>query len=167
MVSYWGQFCTMSKSPVFLFLFISITITITITTFAQEAFRGIPHIRNYNRSEYHAGTQNWGIIQDQRGFLYFANNDGLLFFDGGEWNLSRISASSPLRSILVDSENRIYVGLINDFGVISRRDDKAVSYRSLKSLSLSYSKGYKYMEELKREGLVENRLSPPKYNLVE
>lgn len=37
----------------------------------------------------------------------------------------------------------------------------------LKSLSLSYSKGYKYMEELKSEGLVENRLSPPKYNLVE
>ena len=37
----------------------------------------------------------------------------------------------------------------------------------LKNLSLSYTKGYKYMEELKNEGLVENRLSPPKYNLVE
>lgn len=37
----------------------------------------------------------------------------------------------------------------------------------LKNLSLSYSRGYKYMEELKEEGLVENRLSPPKYNLCE
>ncbi len=37
----------------------------------------------------------------------------------------------------------------------------------LKHLSLSYRKGYKYMEELKNEGLVENRVSPPKYNLVE
>ncbi len=127
-LSYWGYFSTMSKSPVFLFLFIS------VTTFAQETFRGIPHIRNFNKSEYHAGTQNWGIIQDQRGFLYFANNDGLLSYNGGEWGLTRISSSAPLRSIMTDSENRIYVGLINDFGVISRKDNTASSYSSLKDL---------------------------------
>jgi hypothetical protein len=43
---------------------------------------GTPFIRNFSRLEYRAGTQNWAIAQDQKGFMYFANNEGLLVFDG-------------------------------------------------------------------------------------
>jgi DNA-binding CsgD family transcriptional regulator len=107
---------------------------LSISSAAQETYRGIPNIRNFPRSEYNAGTQNWGICQDNRGFVYFANNDGLLCFNGVDWTLMRISSVSPLRSILVDSKNTLYVGLINDFGIVSMEDNKPSSYKSLKEL---------------------------------
>lgn len=41
-------------------------------------------IRNFTKNEYNAESQNWSIVQDTRGFVYFANNAGLLEFDGVE-----------------------------------------------------------------------------------
>lgn len=35
---------------------------------------GIPDIINYPKSNYNAGTQNWDIVQDKNGIVYFANN---------------------------------------------------------------------------------------------
>lgn len=109
-------------------------LSLPITTFAQIKYLGTPDIRNFSKSEYNAGTQNWVISQDSNGYIYFANNDGLLSFNGVEWNLTRVSDISPLRSILVDSSNKIYAGLINDFGIINNEDNRASSYRSLKYL---------------------------------
>ena len=101
---------------------------------AQIKSIGTPNIRNYPKSEYNASTQNWAISQDKNGFIYFANNDGLLCFNGVEWNLTRVSTSSPLRSIMVDSGNTLYAGLINDFGIIDRESYKASAFRSLKNM---------------------------------
>lgn len=103
-------------------------------TLARENYRGTPYVRNYQKSEYNADTQNWAISQDSRGFIYFANNDGLLSFDGVEWTLTRISATAPLRSVLVDSHDNIYVGLINDFGIVTRSGNSPPAFASLKYL---------------------------------
>ncbi len=104
------------------------------STFAQVKYTGTPYIRNYPRSEYNAATQNWVINQDSNGFIYFANNDGLLSFNGAEWDLTRVSSSSPLRSIMTDGKNNVYAGLINDFGIIHGEPDMAPVFRSLKNL---------------------------------
>ena len=37
---------------------------------------------NYTRQQYHSGNQNWQIAQSREGWMYFANNKGLLEFDG-------------------------------------------------------------------------------------
>ena len=37
----------------------------------------------------------------------------------------------------------------------------------IKNLSLSYSKGITNILEMKKEGLIDNSISPPKYNLVQ
>ncbi len=46
--------------------------------------------------------------------------------------------------------------------------DNGVSYLGeiIKNLSLSYSSGYKYIEELKKEGFIDNTISPPKFNIT-
>lgn len=36
----------------------------------------------------------------------------------------------------------------------------------IKNLSLSYSKGIKYINEMKEEGLIDNSINPPKYDLA-
>jgi ligand-binding sensor domain-containing protein/DNA-binding CsgD family transcriptional regulator len=95
---------------------------------------GIPNIINYQKTVYEAGTQNWGIAQDGNGFMYFANNDGLLIFDGIHWELVKISQSSALRSVCIDKENTIYVGLFNDFGILRHDISGEKSFESLRHL---------------------------------
>ena len=47
--------------------------------------------------------------------------------------------------------------------------DHRVSYfgEIIKNLSLSYSKGIKNILEMKKDGLIDNNINPPKYNLVQ
>lgn len=102
--------------------------------FGQIKKIGTPYITNYPKSDYNAGTQNWGIIQDEDGFIYFANNNGILRFDGTHWDLIPVSGTSPVRSIAIDDENNIYVGLINDFGVLEQNSSGILQYKSLRYL---------------------------------
>ena len=103
---------------------------------------GSPNIRNYPKSVYRAGTQNWGITQDQNGFMYFANNEGVLIFDGMQWNQVVISQTKPIRSIFTDSNNNIYIGLLNDFGTLLPSENGMLSYRSLRHLLPSTIKDF-------------------------
>jgi len=109
-------------------------LSLSVSSFAQPKYIGTPNIRNYPKTEYNAGTQNWAIDQDQNGLLYVANNDGLLCFNGIEWNLIPITSSLPLRSVCVDRNNTIYVGMINDFGTVNRDEPGPPVFESLKNL---------------------------------
>jgi len=101
-------------------LFITFLACLSFLTKAQVKTIGSPNIQNYPKSVYEAGTQNWGVSQDKNGFLYFANNDGVLRFDGLHWNLIKITQTSPVRSIFTDRNNRIYAGFLNDFGILQQ-----------------------------------------------
>lgn len=95
---------------------------------------GRPNILNYPKSVYGAGTQNWDIAQDANGFMYFANNDGVLRFDGINWELLPIPVSSPVRALIVDSKDRIFVGFQNDFGLFEKNSNGTYEFSSLKHL---------------------------------
>jgi hypothetical protein len=93
---------------------------------------GVPFIRNFKKSEYKAGTQNWAIAQDHKGFMYFANNEGLLVFDGLNWQLCKMPNSSMVRSLLIDDNGIIYVGAYNDFGKMIYNVNGKMEFYSLK-----------------------------------
>ena len=114
--------------------FLILLIFLPSFCFAQVKNFGTPYVKNYPKSVYGAGTQNWAVDQGQNGIMYFANNEGLLSYDGIEWNLLSISANSPLRSVFVDSNNNLYVGLINDFGIIEQEEPNASVFVSFKAL---------------------------------
>ncbi len=105
---------------------------------------GIPDIINYSKSSYNAGTQNWDIIQDKNGIVYFANNDGLLSFDGTYWKLYPLPNKSVVRSLTISSEQKIYVGGQDEFGYFSANREGKLVYTSLKPL-LS-SKDYSFTD---------------------
>jgi len=90
----------------------------------------VPFIRNYKANEYKASQQSWAIAQDKRGIMYFGNNDGLLEFDGVNWRRIRLAG---VRSIAMDSSNRIYTGLENDIGYLDPDNNGNYHYFSLKS----------------------------------
>ncbi|MEP6612534.1 MAG: hypothetical protein ABJA76_11635, partial [Mucilaginibacter sp.] len=65
-------------------LLIIVFITFTFPAIAQPGI-GIPAIKNYSRNDYNAAPEIWDINQDKNGILYFANDEGLLTFDGSYW----------------------------------------------------------------------------------
>jgi DNA-binding CsgD family transcriptional regulator len=93
---------------------------------------GTPYIRNFTKSDYHASTQNWAVAQDARGFMYFANNDGLLVYDGVQWHLFRMPNLSMVRSIHIDDRNNIYIGAYNDLGRMVAEPNGKLSFRSFR-----------------------------------
>lgn len=115
-------------------IFVLLLVCFSFPGFNQVKSVGTPSIINYPKAEYDAGTQNWEISQDKHGFMYFANNDGILKFDGLHWDLIEISSASPVRSVCVDSNNNIYAGLFNDFGILIQNTTGRLNFKSLRYL---------------------------------
>ena len=86
---------------------------------ARRNEAGRPFIRNYSPKEYDAHPQNWAIVQDQRGVMYFGNGLGVLEYDAVSWRLIVLPNKSVVRSLDLDEHGRIYVGAQGDFGYLA------------------------------------------------
>ena len=93
---------------------------------------GIPSIRSYTSADYHASIEAWDIGQDKRGVLYFANNDGLLTFDGSYWKTYPMPNKVTIKSLAVDRENWVFVGGTDEIGYFSPGARGILTYHSLK-----------------------------------
>jgi len=80
---------------------------------------GAPFIRNYPPGEYGGHNQNWGIVQDQRGVIYFGNSHGLMEYDGVSWNLTQIPNARIARSLAIGADQRIFLGGYGEFGYMA------------------------------------------------
>src|SRR5215213_9903449 len=80
---------------------------------------GLPDIINYSKQTFKAGAQNRQIKQNKRGVMYFANNEGLLSFDGINWKIYPLPNHSIVRSIEFGPDNKLYVGGQDEFGYFS------------------------------------------------
>lgn len=92
-----------------------------------------PIVRSYSVSDYNAGIQNWSIAQDERGVMYFGNNNGLLEFDGSAWRLYELPTKGIVRAIYISKDGRIYVGSYEEFGYFVRTPYGTLEYHSLKN----------------------------------
>ncbi len=124
------------------FSLILIFVFIAIAGKTQIKSIGTPHIRNYTQREYNASTQNWAAMQDKRGILYFANNNGLLEFDGVHWRLLQMPNTSVVRSIATDKSGTIYIGAFGEFGYLKPTDNGEFQYVSLVSLVPEYLRNF-------------------------
>ncbi len=93
----------------------------------------IPEIINFSKKAYESGNQNRALGQDKRGLLYFANDDGLLVFDGTYWKTYPLPNGSIVRSLTV-VDDRIYVGGQQEIGYFFFDAKGVLSYQSLKYL---------------------------------
>lgn len=91
---------------------------------------GIPEIINYGKADFGAGLQTWDIDQDKNGIIYFANNEGLLTYDGNNWNLFPLPNKTIVRSVHID-KGRIYVGGQDEIGYFDPSETGNLQYHSL------------------------------------
>lgn len=92
----------------------------------------LPPIVKYAPTIYGAGNQNWMISQNQNQFVFFANNEGLLEFNGSYWKLYPSPNEAIIRSVKVIGD-RIYTGSYMEFGFWKRKADGLLKYYSLSS----------------------------------
>ncbi|WP_223256073.1 triple tyrosine motif-containing protein [Flavobacterium laiguense] len=108
-----------TKTTFLLFFILSIA-------FSQE----LPPIIKYSPNLYGAGNQNWMISQSPNKYVFFANNEGLLEFNGAHWQLYPSPNETIIRSVKVIN-NRIYTGCYMEFGFWTRQTNGKLNYTSL------------------------------------
>ena len=93
---------------------------------------GVLPLKTYSSKEYGALPQNWGITQDHRGFIYVANEEGVLEFDGEHWRKIMISDQANRgRSISFGFNKRVYVGARDEFGYLHPDKNGVLHFVSL------------------------------------
>lgn len=102
---------------------------------------GDPHVRNFSQLEYGAASKNWSISSRANGFIYFANQSGLLEFDGTEWQLYPLPDKTKMRSVKVHNEHTIYTCGYEELGYWLPDDFGRLEYHSLTEKAKSYLKG--------------------------
>lgn len=123
-----GQYMKLTK-----LILIFILLSLPVSFLGQVKKIGLPLVKNYTRTDYKGGTQNWDIDQDKNGNLYFGNNDGLLQFDGSKWNKYKAKNSDAIKCLKVDSSGKIYVGCYNEFGYFKANSKGKLEYFSISS----------------------------------
>lgn len=104
------------------------------TSTAQSSNIGTPFISNFLKKDYKGSPQNWDIDQDKRGVLYFANNDGLLEFDGINWKCYKVRNQTIVRSLKVAPDGKIFVGAQGEMGYFEGNKNGILTYHSLNHL---------------------------------
>lgn len=101
--------------------------------FAQNTI-ALPEIVNYPKQVYNAGTQNWKIVQDKKGIMYAANDEGLLSFDGSFWKKYTLPGGAGVRSVAIGNDGRIYIGSQGEIGFFEPGKNGRLQYKSLNDL---------------------------------
>ncbi len=113
------------------------SLVIALATSVPAAAQGVvgkPLIYNFDRTAVGAEVQHWDAVQDHRGVVYFANNSGVLEFDGRSWRLIELPSRVAVRHLTVapDGKGRIYVGAVGDFGYLEANAAGQLRFVSLR-----------------------------------
>ncbi len=117
------------KKPILLIL----SVLIAFHAFAQIKNIGRPFIVNHSRYVYSGSAQNWSVTQTDRGFVYFANNDGILEFDGSNWTNYPVPNNSVVRSVFASGDT-IYAGAFEEIGFLAAGTNGQLHWNSLNHL---------------------------------
>ena len=111
----------LQKTIIVLGLFFSVCVS-----FSQE----LPPINIFTTDDYGAENQNWAISQSENGFIYVANNLGLLEFNGASWQLYQTPNKTIMRSVRAH-EDKIFTGFYMDFGFWKKNKYGVLEYSSV------------------------------------
>jgi ligand-binding sensor domain-containing protein len=85
---------------------------------------------NYTAKTFNAHPLIWNFAQDSKGRIWMANNDGVLRFDGNNWNL--YATPKPVRQITFDKNGNLFLACEGDFGAFIFDENGIGNYTSFK-----------------------------------
>ena len=125
--------------------FYHLLLALIYSTISMAAWS--PIIRQFSPQDYAAGTQNWDIVEHTNGWIYVANNYGLLETDGTQWQLYGIHNGTAIRSLALGKDGAIYVGGTDEFGVFRSNGLGGLIYENL---STNIPERYRHFGEVWR-----------------
>ncbi|MFU8842804.1 MAG: triple tyrosine motif-containing protein [Bacteroidales bacterium] len=117
-----------------LYVLFLLMVFMTAKIFAEVKSIGTPSVRNYDNSVIQAGTQTWMIDMGANGLAYFANNEGVLEFDGIKWCNYPLPGKTVVRSVKTTHDGRIYAGGYNEFGFFQANQSGQLCFNPLHDL---------------------------------
>ncbi len=90
-------------------------------------------VHNFLPTDYPGQTQNWAVKTDSNNVVWIANQEGLMSFNGNQWDLIRTPQLSTIRSLSFADDGTLYAGSIGDFGYIAPDTNGHRKYYSLMS----------------------------------
>ncbi|MDX2245925.1 MAG: triple tyrosine motif-containing protein [Bacteroidia bacterium] len=100
---------------------------VSFPVFSQE----VPHTISFSQTSQKALDNTWMIAQDDHSFMYFANNEGLILYDGSEWQTFTLPHKQIIRSVAIDSKGNIFTGAYGEFGYWTQDENSQLQYHSL------------------------------------
>ena len=94
---------------------------------------GRPVARDYRPTEYRGHPQVFGLIQGPQGFLYFANQEGIIEFDGARWT-HHAMPSAQVYELAAGADGRIWAGGNDELGCFTAEPGGGRTYRSIRDL---------------------------------
>ena len=98
--------------------------------FAKDFNYPYLEIDNFTTKQFKGSNQTWGITQNTDGRIFFANQGGILIYDGKLWKTIFAKYDAPGRSIALSTNGKILVGTMGDFGKVISNIDGEVEYES-------------------------------------
>ena len=107
-------------------------VAITAYILPINAIDGNNYILNTNKSAYNNGSQIWQISEYSNGWMYFANNKGLVQHNGSSWHSYSFGIRHVCHAAMASKTRKcIFVGGINEFGYFKTRANGDLVYRSI------------------------------------
>ena len=88
--------------------------------------QGLPFFQNFSAKQYGGHKYNFDITIDKNGIVYFANFEGLLYYDNAEWRIIHTKGISRITSVFQDSKGKIWTGGYNYFGFVKVSNNGAL-----------------------------------------
>ena len=112
--------------------FRAVNFTILLFFIYPLVCQELPPIQNFSTQDYLAGNQNWSIVQAENKYIYVANNEGLLEYNGASWKTYPSPNQTAIRSVNIIND-RLYSGSFREFGYWERNEHGTLDYYSLSS----------------------------------
>jgi len=91
-------------------------------------------ITNFKKDAFGRGAQTWQIRAYDKNHIFCANKNGVLQYNGDDWQLYPFSNGSDVRSVHVsEKQGRIYAGGENEFGYFEPDETGKLRYTQLSS----------------------------------
>jgi len=106
-------------------LFVSVLFFFASFLYAQQ---GNYFLNHFTPADERIDYVTYGMVQDQKGVIYFANKSGVLEFDGRNWGL--IATPGPVYAVTTSGEN-VFAAGYGGFGKLVWGIDNTRTYQSL------------------------------------
>lgn len=100
---------------------------------AAKAIQGEPMLRHFSAEDTKAAPTHLAITTGVNGELFVGNLEGVLRYDGVDWQLIALPGRSPGRSLATGADGLVYVGGYDTFGRLVRSADGELTYEELQT----------------------------------